>query len=55
MVKVLKHRNDEAPTTCDSQGSLSNKSQTGIIHMKIVSKLSQNENAVIAPVTFSFH
>ncbi|ECR8713316.1 TPA: BRO-N domain-containing protein, partial [Salmonella enterica] len=50
-----KHKNDEAPTTRDSQGLLSKKSSAGNIDMKSVSKLSKNENAVIAPVTFSFH
>ena len=39
---MLKHKNDEAPTTCDSQGLLSNKSQTGNIDMNIVAKSDYN-------------
>ncbi|MCP5901732.1 BRO family protein [Klebsiella pneumoniae] len=33
---MLNHKNDEALTTCDSQGSLSNKSRKGNIDMNIV-------------------
>lgn len=40
------HKNDEALTTCDSQGSLSNKSHKGNIDMNIVAKSDFNFHGV---------
>lgn len=40
------HKNDEALTTCDSQGSLSNKSRVGNIDMNIVAKSDFNFHGV---------
>ncbi|HBT0272446.1 TPA: hypothetical protein MA022_000977 [Klebsiella pneumoniae] len=40
------HKNDEALTTCDSQGSLSNKSREGNIDMNIVAKSDFNFHGV---------
>lgn len=49
--KVLKHKNDEAPTTCDSQGLLSNKSSEGNIDMNIVAKSDFNfKGKALVPV-----
>ncbi|HCH7974008.1 TPA: P22AR C-terminal domain-containing protein [Klebsiella pneumoniae] len=46
------HKNDEALTTCDSQGSLSNKSREGNIDMKIVARSDLNfQGKAIVPVT----
>lgn len=39
---LSRHRNDEAPTTCDSKGSLSKKSGKGNIDMNIVAKTDLN-------------
>lgn len=39
---MLKLKNSEAPTTCDSQGLLSNKSSEGNIDMNIVAKSDLN-------------
>lgn len=48
---MLKHKNDEAPTTCDSQGSLSNKSSVGNIDMKsIANKELAFHSTVFTPV-----
>jgi prophage antirepressor-like protein len=40
--KVIKHKNDKAPTTCDSRGFLSNKSSVGNIDMNIIAKSDLN-------------
>ncbi|KAA8837233.1 hypothetical protein F3Y18_18055 [Klebsiella pneumoniae] len=46
------HKNDEALTTCDSQGSLSNKSREGNIDMNIVARSDLNfQGKAIVPVT----
>ena len=46
------HKNDEALTTCDSQGSLSNKSRKGNIDMNIVARSDLNfQGKAIVPVT----
>jgi prophage antirepressor-like protein len=39
---MLKHKNGEAPTTCNSQGLLSNKSREGIIDMNSVTNTELN-------------
>lgn len=41
-----KHKNDEALTTCDSQGSLSNKSREGNIDMNSVAKTELNFHGI---------
>lgn len=41
-----KHKNDEALTTCDSQGSLSNKSREGNIDMNSVAKTEFNFHGI---------
>lgn len=43
---MLKHKNDEALTTCDSQGSLSNKSREGNIDMNSVAKTELNFHGI---------
>lgn len=48
-------KNIEAPTAVTARASVSNNSSEGNIDMKSVAKLSANENAVVAPVTFNFH
>ncbi|WP_250147486.1 BRO-N domain-containing protein [Escherichia coli] len=50
MKKVRKLKNDEALTTCDSQGLLSNKSSEGNIDMNIV----QNNDLTFHNTTFSY-
>lgn len=52
---MLKHENVEAPTALTVRASVSNKSYDGNIDMKSISKLSKNENTVVAAVTFNFH
>ncbi|MDI9801756.1 P22AR C-terminal domain-containing protein [Citrobacter koseri] len=47
---MLKHKNDEAPTTCDSQGFLSNKSSEGNIDMNIV----QNNELTFHNTSFAY-
>lgn len=48
---MLKLKNSEAPTTCDSQGLLSNKSHAGIIDMNIVAKSDLHFHGIaLAPV-----
>lgn len=48
---MFKHKNDEALTTCDSQGSLSNKSREGNIDMNIVAKSDFNfKGKALVPV-----
>jgi prophage antirepressor-like protein len=48
--KLLKHKNDEALTTCDSQGSLSNKSREGNIDMNSV----QNNELTFHNTNFAY-
>ena len=48
-------RNSEAQKCANTLGLLSNKTNKGNIDMKSVAKLSLNENAIVAPVTFNFH
>ncbi|WP_105634337.1 BRO-N domain-containing protein [Cronobacter dublinensis] len=43
---MLKHRNEEAPTTCDSRGSLSKKSSEGNIDMNIVATSDLNFHGI---------
>ncbi|EOI1327362.1 TPA: BRO family protein [Citrobacter koseri] len=43
---MLKHKNDEAPTTCDSQGLLSNKSCVGNIDMISLPKTELNFHGI---------
>lgn len=48
---LSRRKNDEAPTTCDSQGLLSNKSSDGNIDMNIVAKPDLNFHGMnLAPV-----
>ncbi|WP_407057031.1 P22AR C-terminal domain-containing protein [Citrobacter koseri] len=47
---MLKHKNDEAPTTCDRQGFLSNKSSEGNIDMNIV----QNNELTFHNTNFAY-
>lgn len=47
---MLKHKNDEAPTTCNSQGFLSNKSSEGNIDMNIV----QNNELTFHNTNFAY-
>lgn len=51
MRKVFKLENGETPTTCDSRGSLSNKSSEGNIDMNIVAKSDFNfKGKALVPV-----
>lgn len=48
-------KNNETRLCANTNRASIENNHVGNIDMKSVSKLSKNENAVIAPVTFNFH